>query len=379
MKILPTTPPPRKPDFLLHIQKKAESLPPLSVGEVVDAEVMEDSRAGKAVILLKGSTIIADTELPLTKGERVAVRVARLHPGVVLRTVHGGILEEAGVIDYLRAYRSNPKALSTLLMEGVDRFSPEKLGDLAAHLGKEDAKDIQNIFKSLIYSRESLKNPLFFKEYVHRLGYLMEHTLEKALKKIGGRRGHLTDALDTLKGRLTQVSDRLQPLLKTGDLPAAERLDGFVRSSLQTIDSHQVINYLFQEYEGKYLFQVPLLFADSRGMAEIFVKFGDRDSPGGGRRGGKSVLFLLHMDALGDVVAEARIAAGKIRCVLKCEDQQICGFMRPLLGELGERLAALGYEVEHLECVIQRNVPKMQDEYREFESLFSLEGVDLLA
>jgi len=379
MKILPTTQPVHKPDFLLHIQKKAESLPPLSVGEVVDAEVVEGSRAGKAVILLKGSAIIADTELPLTKGERVAVRVARLHPGVVLRTVHGGILEKAGVVDYLRVYRSNPKALSNLLMEGVDRFSPEKLGDLADRLGKEDAKNIQKIFKSLIFSRETLKNPLFFKEYVHRLGYLMEHTLGKALKRIGGRRGHLGDALDTLKGGLIKVSDRLQPLLRAGDLPAAERLDRFVRSSLQTIESHQVINYLFQEYEGKYLFQIPLLFPDSRGLAEIFVEFKDRDSPGGGRRGGKSVLFLLHMDALGDVVVEAKVEAEKIRCVLKCRDQRICGFMRPLLGELGERLVALGYDIEHLECVTQKDIPKIQDQYREFENFFALEGVDLLA
>jgi len=379
MKILPTVPVLHKSDHLLHIQKKAESLPPLSVGEVVEAEVMESSRSGKALISLKGSAIMADTELPLTKGERVAVRVAQLHPGVVLRTIHGGISERAGVVDYLRLYRSDPKALSNLLMEGVDRFSPEKLGGLAAHLGKEDAKDIQNIFKSLIFSRENLKNPLFFKEYIHRLGYLMEQKLGEALKGRAGRRAHLADALHNLKGALTKVSGRLQSLMKTGDFPSAGGLDGFIRSSLQTIDSHQVINYLFQEYEGKYMFQVPLLFPDSRGMAEIFVKFGDRDSQGRGRHGGKTVLFLLHMDALGDIVAEAKIETGKIHCVLKCSDKEICGFMRSFLGELRERLVALGYEIEYLECVTERDAPRMRDRYHEFENLFALEGVDLLA
>ncbi|MBW2673296.1 MAG: hypothetical protein JRD89_07790 [Deltaproteobacteria bacterium] len=379
MKILPAAPVPLKSESLLHIQKKAEFLPPLSAGEVVEAEVIESSRSGKALILLKGNTIMADTKLPFTKGDRIAVRVAQLHPGVILRTVHGGISERAGVIDFLRLYRSNPKALSHLLMEGATRFSPEKLGELAAHLGKEDAKDIQDIFKSLIFSRESLKNPLFFKEYIHRLGYLMENKLGEALKRRPGRTVHLRDALHTLKGLLTKVSGRLAPLMKTGDLPAAESLAGFVRSSLQAIDSHQVINYLFQEYEGKYMFQVPLLFPGSRGMAEIFVKFGDRDSQGRGRSGEKSVLFLLHMDALGDIVAEAKIQTGKIRCVLKCRDKEICNFMKPSLGELGKRLAALGYDIECLECVTQRDAPGTQDEYGEFESLFTMEGVDLLA
>ncbi len=379
MKILPTAPVPRKSDYLLHIQKKAESLPPLSVGEVVEAEIMEGSRSGKALVLLKNSTIMVDSDLPLTKGEKVAVRVAQLHPDVILRIIHGGISEKARVIDYLRLYRSNPKALSDFLMEGVDRFSPEKLGALAAHLGKEDAKDIQNVLKSLIFSRETLKNPLFFKEYIHTLGYLMENKLGEALKRRPGRTAHLRDGLHNLKGLLTKVSGRLAPLVATGDLPTAERLSGFVRSSLQVIDSHQVINYLFQEYEGKYMFQIPLLFPGSRGMAEIFVKFKDRDSQGRGRRGGKSVLFLLHMDALGDITAEAKIETGKIRCVLKCKGKEICGFMRPFLGELGEKLVALGYDIECLECVTERDVSKIRDEYREFQNLFALEGVDLLA
>ena len=380
MKLLPNAPLPHKSDYLLHIQKKAETLPPLSVGEVVEAEVIEGSRHGKAVILLKNSKIMADSDLPLTKGEKVPVRVAQLQPGVVLRIIHGGIAQKAKVVEYLRLYRSNPKALSDLLIEGTSRFSPETLGDLTVHLGRDDAKDIQNVLRSLIFSGETLKNPLFFKEYIHTLGYLMENKLGAALKRrSSGRSAHPGDALHTLKGLLTRISDRLQPLIRRGDLPTAERLAGFVRSSLEVIDSHQVINYLFQEYEGKYMFQVPLLFPDSRGMAEIFVKFGDQSSQGRGRSGGKSVLFLLHMDALGDIVAEAKIERGKVRCVLKCRDNEVRGFIRPLLGGLGERLAGLGYDIEYLECVTQGYASRVEDEYREFQNLFALEGVDLLA
>ncbi|MBU8911021.1 MAG: hypothetical protein KOO65_07110, partial [Desulfobacterales bacterium] len=166
---------------------------------------------------------------------------------------------------------------------------------------------------------------------------------------------------------------------ETKNLPAAEKLEGFVRSSLKTIDSHQVINYMFQEYEGKYMFQIPLLFPEKFGLAEIFVKFRDQDSQGKDRQGEKSVLFLLNMDALGDMVVEAKIKTKKIGCVLKCENEIVCDFIRPFLKDLGDKLTALGYEIDYLKCVTEKDNLKIKSEHREFQNLFSLEGVDILA
>jgi len=379
MKILTPTIASHKLNHLLQIQKKAESLPPLSVGEVVEAEIMESARYGKALILLKNSLVMAYSGLPLMKGEKIAVRVAQLHPGVVLRIVQNEISQNFRLMDYLRFYRSNPKALFEFFTEGIDRFSPEKLGELAGRLEREDVGNIRNILKSLIFSRESLKNPLFFRDYIYKFGYLMEKDLGDALKRRSGRTMSAGDASQNLKGLLLKVSGRLQSLMETGKLPAAEKLAGFVRSSLQTIESHQVVNYLFQEHEGKYLFQIPLLFPENTGLAEIFVKFGDRDSKGKGRWGEKSVLFLLNMDALGDIVVEAKIKRKKIGCVLKCGDENICDFIRPFLKELGEKLTALGYEIDYLKCVTEKDNLKIKSEHREFQNLFALEGVDILA
>ncbi|MBW2632376.1 MAG: hypothetical protein JRC90_11605, partial [Deltaproteobacteria bacterium] len=133
------------------------------------------------------------------------------------------------------------------------------------------------------------------------------------------------------------------------------------------------------EYESKYIFQIPLLFPENMGLAEIFVKFGDRDSKNKGRRGEKNVLFLLNMDVLGDIVVEAKIKTKKIGCVLKCGDENVCDFIRPFLEELGDRLMALGYEIDYLKCVTEKDNLKIKNEHREFQNLFALEGVDILA
>ena len=125
------------------------------------------------------------------------------------------------------------------------------------------------------------------------------------------------------------------------------------------------------------MFQVPLLFPENMGLAEIFVKFGDRDSKGKGRRNEKNVLFLLNMDVLGDIIVEAKIKTKKISCVLKCKDENICDFIRPFLKELGDRLMTLGYGIDYLKCVAEKDNLKIKGE-NEFQNLFAMESVDVL-
>jgi len=374
MKILTPAIASNKSNHLLQIQKKAEFLPPLSVGEVVEAEIAESTRYGKALILMKNRPVMAYSELSLTKGEKITVRVAQLHPGVVLHVAQNESSQKSRTMDYSRFNPSDPRVLSEFFMKGIDRFDPEKLGKLAAHLGKEDIKNIQNILKSLIFSRESVKDPLFFRDYIHKFGYLMEKERGDTLKR---RSGGTATASRNLKELLLRVSGKLQSLIEIENLPPAEKLAGFVRSSLQTIESHQAVNYLFQEYEGKYMFQIPLLFPESMGMAEIFVKFGEHE--GKGRREGKNILFLLSMDVLGDIVVEATIKTKKIGCLLQCGNENVCDFIRPFLRELEDALMTLGYEIEYLSCITQKSSFRQENEHREFQSLSALEGVDILA
>jgi hypothetical protein len=362
----------------LQIQKKAESLPPLSLGEVVEAKIVESFPGGKALVSLKNYRMMANSDLPLRKDEKIAVRVAQLHPKVVLHIVHNKIPQKSLLMDYLRYYRSNPKALLEAFTEGVDRFSIKNLGALATVLEQKDVKNIQGLLKSLIFSRESLKNPFFFRDFVHNSGYLMEKGLGEALKKKTGRTMNLENTPQNLKGILIRMLDKLQPSMEAGKFSSAEKLAGFIRSSLKTIESHQVVNYMLQEYEGKYMFQIPLLFPENMGLAEIFVNFRDQDSTGKGGQGKNKLLFLLTMDVLGDIVVETKIASKKIDCTLKCADEKICDFIRPFLGELKERLMGLGYGIDCLKCVIEKDKLKTKTEH-EFQNLFALESIDITA
>ncbi|MDD5722911.1 MAG: hypothetical protein PHY29_04135, partial [Syntrophales bacterium] len=61
------------------------SLPPLSVGEVVQATVVGKGVGRGVVIDVKGVRALAESDLPLKGGTKGFVRVEQLRPRVILR------------------------------------------------------------------------------------------------------------------------------------------------------------------------------------------------------------------------------------------------------------------------------------------------------
>jgi len=351
----------------LNISSRTETLPPLFVGEVVDAEVLNNSSGGKVPILLKNSRIVADSPVPFEKGDRIAVTVTRLHPRVVLQIVRSGILERSGTLrEYIQRYRADPRCLFKCLARGCDVFDPGGLGALAAHLGEEEVRGIRALLKSLIFTGEGSRRGMFLKEYLSTLGYLMEH-------EPGTTPGRM-DGLPQLRDILITLSERLQLLMDTEKLPGTEILARFVRSMMTAIDVHQVMNGLFQEYENKYVFQIPLRLPERMGLAEIVVQF-ERHQ---GRRGDKRILFLLTMDVLGDVTVEAVVRDNGIGCEFTCTDETVTDFIRLNMGELEEGLAALGYGIHYMRCAVKQDGAEMRARHEGVTGLPSRYGVDIV-
>lgn len=362
----------------LKVQDKLRGLPPLSVGEVAEAEILENSRSGNAPILLKNKRNRVYCKLPLRKGEKITVRVIQLHPKLILRIVPDEIPRNSKLMDHLDFVRSNPKMLSTLLIEADAIFNSDNLGKLEVFIGKDDIRHIQDMVKSLIFSRESVKNPLFFREFVHKFGYLFERESGWSLKNRPWRALSAKNSGQNLKALLLKISDGFQVQAAGENFPAQEKLSAFVRSALTTIEAHQGLNYLLQEQEGKYMFQIPLLFPENIGLAEIFVKFNEQESTGRRRRGKQSVLICLDMDALGRIVVETVIEKKKMGCTLKCKDRNVADFIIPFLAKLGQKLEDLGYKLDHLKCRVEENGLQSKREFYELQTLFASDRVDFL-
>lgn len=376
--LLPTSVSPHKSNHLLHIQKKIGSLLPLSVGEIVEVKVIERLGENNLLILLKNRKVLAGSDLPLEKGEKKAVRVEQLHPRVVLQVVENKRTESSRAGDCLRFYRSHPKALLDFFMEGNRVFNKENPGEIALHLGRDNLENVHKMLRSLIISKQTLSSG-FFKDYIYNLGYLMEKDLKKAFEKRFGRSANVKHASYNLKGFLLKMSDRLQSLAEKQNSFAIEKLLRFVDSSLKMVEAHQAVNVMLQENENEYVFQIPVLFPEKVGLAEIFFKFNDPTSKNKNRQKQKKVLFVLNMDALGDIIVEAKIEAKKISCEIKCESQKVHGFIVPFLRGLEEKLEAAGYDISHVRCVVEKDMSEIKNRCHGAKSLYDQEMVDVLA
>ncbi|MBN2516007.1 MAG: hypothetical protein JXC33_08240 [Deltaproteobacteria bacterium] len=368
----------RNINHFLHLQKKIDSLPPLSVGEIVEAEIVERQGERTFLISFKNRSISADSEIPLRIGEKRSLRVEQLSPRVILRVLQNEKSESVKFKDFVKYINTNPKALLDMFVEGRGRFSPENLAELTTLLGKEDIETLQKLIQTMTMSKGSL-NDGFFKNYIYNLGYLMEKELAEALEKKFGRANNVARASDNIKGILTKISDKVKMLSMNAGHPGAERLSQFINSSLKTIEAHQVVNVLLRESENEYMFQIPVLFPEQLGLAEIYVKFDNTDSNRGERKKQQRVLFLLNMDALGDIVVEATIDMNKMGCVVRCSREEIRAFVVPFLQELEEKLVALGYDVDHLTCVTETDISMIKKiEHERVDTLYDREGVDVV-
>lgn len=360
--------------------KTSSVFPGVSIGEILEAGVVEKLDGRNILITFKGINIPADSEVTLNAGDKIKLKVESLSPQVILRIVEGYNPKESGVTDYLRWFRSNPDNLSQMVTDAIKQFSKGHLGKLLQYLPEEDFQKIFKLLKSLILSPET-KSTNFVKDYISSLGLSTESQLRKALDSEAGMRGADFHP-QTLKSFLLKLSADIHGLLTGKETLGHEEvmkltsLSEFINSSIKTIESHQIINFILQEAENRYLFQIPILLPEGANKGDIFVEY-DRESKKEGRRSAYRVMVFLTMDILGDMIIEAKLEGKRIGCLIKCTDQEICDLVSSFLEELRHNLAAAGCEITKVDCVAGSDLGNEKADYYRDRVLYTREVIDL--
>ncbi len=378
---MPLIPPiiisPERSDNLFRIQTKGNILPPLSVGEIVKAKVVEQFGDRNVLILLKGKRIVADSALMHNKGDRVKALVEQVQPRVILRVVGNHTSPSLIIRENIGFYRLNPTGLIDFFNEANRIFSQKDLGNLFSLLGKQNVTALLKMVQSLTLSQSTLKAD-FFKGYIYNLGYLMEKELGGALTRKFGKASAVKKASHNLKGLLLALKNKLHGLTTDKKNHGMEKLLRFVDLSLKSIEAHQISNVVLQERDNVYFFNIPMLFPDGTGLAEVFLEFDDGNSKEGGPQKNCKMVCMFTMDALGDIVVETTIENRKLKCEIHCQDQTICDFIISFLPEIKERLDAAGYEASYVTCVIGKDIENMKEGYRKLPYLYDREGVNVV-
>ena len=306
------------------------------------------------------------------------MRVDQINPTIILRLMNQQSSATTAIAkQHIGNYHSNPMALIDSLLNLGRVFHQNNLGELLHYIGLDTVKTLQTMLSSLIFSNSTSGND-FLKNFLHTLGFCMENQLRRACHKKFGKTRAIKGATCNLKGLLTQIIDKMHAVNGNAEHPGMEKLIGAFDTAIKAIESHQIINAALQEQEQKYLFQVPIVFPDGTGMAEIFMKY-DTDSE---KKTGHKKIWTLHcllsMDALGDITVDAQIEIKRIKCAIYCRDEVVRSFIRPHVADIQEKLSALGYEVPSVGCFIKSDVGKMRKQWVSIPHSDDRDGVNVV-
>lgn len=334
--------------------KDAGGFLPLSLGEIVEAKVLERPSPTQYLLSIKNCQFIADGETPLPKSATLTMRVEQLHPQIVLRIMGQEVSPATLLTDYLRFYRANPDVLMEIFQKGPEVFNQQANRPWLPESAKEALSNIQKLLESLLVSPNSLKDPLFLKNYITNLGLLLENQwqdLARQAKPVKQR------PADNLKSSLLKLSEELQVLLKkdstlsSAELPKVQQLAKFTEAAAKAIETQQMINVLSQENDSKYLLQIPLFFPTGVRTGEIIIDAGKGEKEKIGTKNKVHVVMFLNMDNLGDIMVDATLSHNRLSCVFKFADHAAQVYFSSLMDGLSAALRQAGYECDLLTCI----------------------------
>ncbi|MHB8829996.1 MAG: hypothetical protein ACYC6Q_10775 [Syntrophales bacterium] len=341
----------------------ANSVLPLSLGEAVEAVV--DAKTGTSSFLLniKNGSLSAYSELPLSKGERLTVRVEQLQPQVVLSIVQRGGDRSSAIMSSYAAYSSaNPEALRDIFVIGRDILNETSLLATLPEGAKKIIGKIADIIDSLMLSGASGKDQFSLKNYLANLGMFLEFDLRQALE---GKKDLKNLKQESLKGLLQRLSVELKVAQgrenSPDELKILARLAEFSEKTIKTIEGYQIINMQSATKEGEFFFQLPVVLQQEIRTADLFIS-GEKVKKGANGGNRYQVVMFLTLDALGEMMVDASLNGNKLGCVLKFADPAVGEFISGFTAELEKNIREIGFADVLLSCVHSDSIGKARSD-----------------
>jgi hypothetical protein len=333
--------------------KTASAVLPLALGEMAEAVVNEKDGDNRYLLTIKNRLLSAFSNIPLSRGEKLAVRVDQLHPQVMLSIVQPEDSSSAIINRYISYSRANPDAMKEIFLQGLELFND---GDMLPSLPKavrDAGGKIAVLLNALIFSNKSEKGPVQtpLKGYLADIGVTLESALRQALE---GKSDVKDVRQDSLKALLQKFGDLLKIEQEKENSPETvknlAKLVDFSEKAVKTIEGQQIINAQSGGREGNVFLQVPVALPNDVRVADLFIN-AEEDGGGAGEGRRYNVSMFLDLDALGEMMAEASLFGNKLRCMLKFSDPATAEFVSVFTGDLEKNIREIGFGDVSLSCV----------------------------
>ena len=334
---------------------------------------------------MKEVPIMAKSDISLNVGDKLQVKVQSVQPQIILNVIDAQKQSaDAKVLERLLQWRVNPDSLTQLLSK-VDEFSANlKAVDLTQAMSQKKIDVLMKLFNNIVFSSQTKTNPLFVKDFVSQIGLLLESDLSK-MASLSAKDGRIPVLAENLKASLLNLSAVLTETLK--DLTKLDTqitaklmsLSSFTSEALKTIEARQVVNVVYQQNESGLYLQIPLTMGETLRQADIFITPDDKNAAGAKKYSSCSVVIFLDLDYLGEINIDASVREGRIRCLIKCESEEVKLLLAASADLLKEALGNIGYGVEQIDCLKVSELKLKKTEYIEQQLLGSMDLVNQFA
>jgi len=227
-------------------------LPPLAVGDVVSLKVT-GVQPGKVTITLNGSTLEADTAIPLQIGERLTVRIASLEPRVVLVPLTAKKETTSVTLErYLKLLHQEPKVMEEMLRTGLKLLTGRSSDAHRELLPENLLAAVTEKFTALFDAGRDVKN------CATTMGLFHERNVAQGAANA-----------DNLKALLLKLDGALERLSTTKPTEVRE-LAQWVKMAVERIDVCQLMNVVSRQRDGLLYLPIPFLFQNEVRVGGFF-------------------------------------------------------------------------------------------------------------
>lgn len=335
------------------------NLPPLELGQEIDALVIDELDDGRLLLKIGASLIEADNPGGLGAGQRVHLRVDQLQPTVVLHVtdVEPTVLAEAARLlrSHLPAHADAGQLLNSLQTEltavinsGVE---PAPLPEVFTAL-REAITDFLPTGMSL--TAEKL-------ERLARDGGLFYETKLANAASDPQRLHEIAD--QDLKGLLLAAAHELRARASSASLQQA------LGALLDNLETQQAVNALAQLDGRAFQLQIPFFNGAGFSTAALAVEHDSYRAAGkqDQAEAGYTVLILLDLENFGRTRVDAHADSAKVHAVFYVDREGSLLAIRQGLPAFRQALLSLGYHDILLAAKLLREMP--QDKQAQFAAL----------
>jgi len=308
-------------------------LPPLAVGDVVAVKVTGVNQ-GKFTILVNGTTLEAESSLPLSVGERITVRIASLEPRIVLvpleskRDTSNIALEK-----YLRLFHQEPRVVADLLRLGKELLTANQRESYRGTVSDALLTALTEKFDALF------DHGMDVGKWAAALGLFHERDIARG-----------TANPDNLKALLLKLAEKLEQLPSPKPIEVGE-LARWVKMAVERIDVCQLVNVLSRDREGLCYVPIPFLFGEEVRVGDFFCRA--KPTPKGKEC---KVWIFVDFPELGSIMMDLSLVGKRLSAFIRCGQAETRDVLAEKLVLMKEKLNAAGYEISTLGCSVEREL-----------------------